>query len=626
MEKHTTKREISISEIFREYWKVTRVHPWLLSAIILGGLINQAATLAAPLFLRDFFNTLAENAPGPDARHALIVALSLTVLMWLIDWAAQRTQSTANEFLGSRAMASLYEKSFEYLMGHSYTFFVTHFAGALTSKLGRYVRSYERLFDAIVTQFFPTAVFVIGVITVLSLNHPMLGLMLAGWAVLMVVFQIFLARLNHPVRLARAEADTKVTATLSDAISNQNTVALFSGVSFEYGRFSQAVQAWRAATLRAWLADNWIWGSLGLFMIAVQATLLFAAVFLWLKGLLTIGDFVLIQAYLLTTFNRLMGINWQLRGFYSALADASEMLAILREGHGVVDAPHAAPLQMSDGTLSIKDATFGFHADAPVLSNLTITIAGSERVALVGPSGAGKSTITKLLLRMYDLKEGSITIDGQDIRNVTQESLRTAISYVPQEPILFHRTLMENIRYGRRDASDEEVYEAAKKAHCHEFIARLPLGYDTFVGERGIKLSGGERQRVAIARAILKDSPILILDEATSSLDSESEALIQDALEVLMKGKTVIVIAHRLSTILKMDRIIVLEDGKVVAEGTHQELLAHGGLYKKLWSIQAGGFLVDEDASLEESEGLNEELDESGESAADPLAKDSPSE
>ena len=242
------------------------------------------------------------------------------------------------------------------------------------------------------------------------------------------------------------------------------------------------------------------------------------------------------------------------------------------------------------GEIAFSNISFDFHKENYVLKDFNLSIKGGERVALVGPSGAGKSTVTKLLLRLYDLSTGSITIDGQDIAAVGQESLRNAISFVPQEPILFHRSLMENIRYGRRDASDAEVVEAAKKANCHDFIDALPEKYDTFVGERGIRLSGGERQRVAIARAILKNSPILVLDEATSSLDSESEALIQDALATLMQGKTVIVIAHRLSTIMKMDRIVVIEDGGIVAEGSHKELLKQGGLYKKLWSIQAGGF------------------------------------
>jgi ATP-binding cassette subfamily B protein len=221
-----------------------------------------------------------------------------------------------------------------------------------------------------------------------------------------------------------------------------------------------------------------------------------------------------------------------------------------------------------------------------------LRVRSGEKVALVGPSGAGKSTIVKILFRFYEITRGKILIDGQDISRVTQESLRDQISLVPQEPILFHRTLRENIRYGRPGASDEEVVEAARQAHCHEFISGLDKGYDTYVGERGIKLSGGERQRVAIARAILKNAPILVLDEATSSLDSESEALIQDALRVLMRDKTVIVIAHRLSTIMQMDRIIVLENGTVADMGTHQELLrTEGGLYKKLWQLQAGGFL-----------------------------------
>lgn len=238
---------------------------------------------------------------------------------------------------------------------------------------------------------------------------------------------------------------------------------------------------------------------------------------------------------------------------------------------------------------------FHFERDRSILQGLNLTLHGSEKVALVGPSGAGKSTIVKLLLRLHDVTDGAIEIDGQNIAHVTQDSLRDAIAFVPQEPVLFHRSLMENIRYGKRDATDAEVIEAARKAHCHEFIIGLPEQYDTFVGERGVKLSGGERQRVAIARAILKDAPILILDEATSSLDSESESLIQDSLKILMQDKTVLVIAHRLSTIMNMDRIVVLQDGAVVADGTHAELLEHGGLYQKLWSIQAGGFIVDEE-------------------------------
>jgi ATP-binding cassette subfamily B protein len=325
---------------------------------------------------------------------------------------------------------------------------------------------------------------------------------------------------------------------------------------------------------------------------------------------LTVGDFALIQAYLFGIFDRLVANHGELRRFYRALADADEMVEILDEPHEIQDKENAKPIKVTSGVIDLRDINFYFNVTKPVLKNFTVQIKGGEKVALVGPSGAGKSTVTKLLLRLYDIEQGLIEIDRQNISEVTQESLRNAIAFVPQEPILFHRTLMENIRYGRRDASDEEVLEAAKKAHCHEFISALPEGYGTYVGERGVKLSGGERQRVAIARAILKNAPILVLDEATSSLDSESEALIQDALETLMRGKTVIVIAHRLSTIMKMDRILVLDGGAIISQGTHKELLQTEGIYQKLWNIQAGGFISDPDEKDEGKENDESEEDD----------------
>ncbi len=362
--------------------------------------------------------------------------------------------------------------------------------------------------------------------------------------------------------------------------------------------------------MRAWRADEFIWSALGIFMLAINVGLLYGAIIFWQRGLVTIGDFVLIQSYLLVLFNRLVSMNRELRRFYDSFADAIEMVEILEEPHEIRNAPDAKPLKITDCEINFKNINFYFDETRPVLKDFNLAVNGGEKLALVGPSGAGKTTVTKLLLRLYNITKGSIEIDSQNIAAVTQESLRDAIAFVPQEPILFHRTLMENIRYGKHDASDEEVFAAAKKAHCHEFISALPEGYQTFVGERGVKLSGGERQRVAIARAILKGAPILLLDEATSSLDSESEALIQDALQNLMEGKTVIVIAHRLSTIMKMDRIIVIENGRVVAEGTHYELLKQRGLYQKLWSIQAGGFIDDEPVADEEFENEEENSSE----------------
>jgi ATP-binding cassette subfamily B protein len=259
----------------------------------------------------------------------------------------------------------------------------------------------------------------------------------------------------------------------------------------------------------------------------------------------------------------------------------------------VQDVLSAKQLTVSKGAIEFKKVDFGYNATRKILREISLSIKPGEKIALVGSSGAGKSTVTKLLLRLFNLNKGKILIDGQDIAKVTQDSLRQNIALVPQDPILFHRSLKDNIRYGKPDATEEELIAASKQAHCHEFITALPEGYDSLVGERGVKLSGGERQRVAVARAILMNAPILILDEATSSLDSESEALIQDALTKLMEGKTVIAIAHRLSTIMQMDRIIVMQEGRILDEGKHEDLLTRDGLYKSLWSIQAGGFLAE---------------------------------
>ena len=317
-------------------------------------------------------------------------------------------------------------------------------------------------------------------------------------------------------------------------------------------------------------------------------------------GLVSVGVFTLIQFYFIDIGEKLWGITRVIRDLYQGYADSKEMVEILKLSHEIEDTKEAKPLpEKINGKIDFENVVFNFTNSRDVLSHITIHIEPGEKIALVGPSGAGKSTFVRLLLRFYNLTSGSISIDGQDIKNSTLESLRKNISFVPQDPVLFHRSLKENIRYGKENATDEEVIEAAKLAHCHEFISEFPKGYDTLVGERGVKLSGGERQRVAIARAMLKNSPILVLDEATSSLDSHSEGLIQEALEVLMKGKTVIVIAHRLSTIRKMDRILVLRDGKIIEEGRHDELSQkEGSLYAELWKLQAGGFLGEREQQI----------------------------
>ncbi len=618
--KVTPDKLASASSVFGVYFTYTRRHLSLLVLALVGSIVVQVGSLIAPLYLRQLFNLLATGNHSAAIVHMLLVVLGFIALWWVIEWAAGRVQQISTTFLESRVMFELFSHAFQYLIAHSYDFFISHFAGSLTHKVNRFGRAYETLLDSITTVFLPTLFFVSGAVFILFLRNHVIGIALGLWAIGFIALQLYVARIRRPIREARSQADTKVTGTLADAISNQVTILLFAGGRHEHNLFTNTVETWRQATLRSWLADIWTWTAVGIFILGIEIGLIYWAIISWQQGLLTIGDFVLIQTYLLTTFDRLTSIDRELRRFYDAYTDASEMTTILETPHAVPDVPGAEMLKVREGSVVFDHVSFYFHEDQPILSDFNLSVRAGEKIALVGPSGAGKTTITKLLLRLYDINTGAIFIDGQNIASVTQNSLRSTIAFVPQEPILFHRSLMENIRYGRLEASDEEIIAAAKKARCHDFIMALPQQYETLVGERGIKLSGGERQRVAIARAILKNAPILLLDEATSSLDSESEMLIQAALEVLMMGKTVMVIAHRLSTIMKMDRIVVLQHGTIVAQGDHKTLLTQDGLYQKLWSIQAGGFLLDEEDAISEKASLPEN-DEKGDELAEHLEK-----
>jgi len=570
-----------VKPVLRAYTKASLRHPWTLSLTILGVCGAQIAGLLTPIYLRDFIDRLAEGVRTDAGVYALFLILGFFTIAAAGGWVARRIRAFATQRIEADVMAELENEAFSNLMRQDYDFFVSNFVGTLTRRVTRYSRAYEQIFDSLVQNFLPTLLFALGTVAILYARNAWLGLGLLAWVIIFIALQAWLTRLAHPLRVARVAEDSRMTGAVSDAIGNHSAVTLFAAEQHEDETVGAIVKAWRKITLRSWNINELIQGVQDALALILEVGLLAGAVILWQRGLVTVGDFALIQFYIIGLVGQVWNVGNTLRRVYDAFADASEMAEILERTKGVMD-----------GTIELDDVSFSFDSERSVLRNFMLSIPGGEKMALVGPSGAGKSTITRLVLRLYDPSTGVIRIDGQDLRQVTQQSLRRAISYVPQEPMLFHRSLRDNIRYGRRGAIEEEVIEAAKRAHCHEFISQLPQGYDTMVGERGVKLSGGERQRVAIARAILKNAPILILDEATSSLDSESEALIQDALAELMQGKTVIAIAHRLSTIMKMDRIIVMESGRVALSGTHDELLAQeSNLYKKLWDIQAGGFI-----------------------------------
>ena len=488
-------------------------------------------------------------------------------------------------------MAGLREQAFSNMINHSHSFFANNFSGSLVRKINKYANAFEKLTDRLAADGLPLLVRGVGTVIAIYTLFPKYSYILGVFCIVFLTTAFIYIRYKLKYDIIAAQADTETTGVLSDAIGNHSSIQLFTGHEHEQERAIKVLEKQRKAKSFNWYLWEGFGGVLSFYSVAIEFIVFYIALGDWKLGLLTLPVIVLLQSYLIRLIESLWSFGAIVRAYYEAFADAQEMALIFNTPYEVAD-ELTQVVKNIKGEVVFDNVTYIYeNNNMKVLDNFSLKIPAGQKVAIVGSSGAGKTTFVRLLMRLFNLTSGSITIDGVDIKNISQKNLREQIAFVPQDPVLFHRTLIENIRYGRRDATDEEVKIAATLAHCDDFIDNLPKGYETYVGERGIKLSGGERQRVAIARAILKNAPILVLDEATSSLDSHSEALIQDALQNLIKGKTTIVIAHRLSTIRQMDRIIVLEKGKIIEDGTHDELVnKEGGLYKKLWDLQAGGF------------------------------------
>ena len=581
-------------QTYRLYWQHVRHYGLAFWGTIISIMVGAGLTMVVPLYYKSFFNILT----GPESSQPeLVVPRLLTIIgsiliLNIFVWVAYRIATFVNNFFQPRVIADLYNTCFEYLHQHSFGFFISRFVGALVRKVGRFTRSFEEVADAIYWSLLPMAVRIIVILVVVFAGYPVIGGMILVWLIFYLGLNYALTLRKLKLDEASAAADTRVTAYLADTITNQSNIKVFTALPEEQQGFANVTDEQFTLTKKSWDFDAMVEAAQAGFMFALEFGVFWVAIKMWQANQVTIGDFVLVQTYLIQMFDQLWGFGRVIRRMYRSLADAEEMVQILNTPHQVRDLPARQPLRVARGEVAFRNVRFTYINSREVISDFNLTVAPGEKVGIVGPSGAGKSTLVSLIFRFFDVASGGIFIDGQNITEVTQNSLRANIGLVPQDPVLFHRSLLENIRYGRREASDAEVKQAAHLAHCDEFIGRLPEGYETYVGERGIKLSGGERQRVAIARAILKNAPILVLDEATSSLDSQTEFLIQDALKNLMSGKTTIVIAHRLSTIMKLDRIVVVHSGQVHEVGSHQELLKHGGLYKKLWELQVGGFIA----------------------------------
>ncbi len=596
---YTTKAFLSMSKdyvhlnrglVLSYFWKVIRQFPRTFYSVVFCTIIVGVLDVYIPFQYLKLWNILSGVTSGGAhaARNIIFYILAWNIVRHLF----RRYVTFANDYFQAGVMAGLRKQAFGYMIGHSHAFFASSFGGSLVQKVNKYARAFEKLMDKFVTEGLPLLVKSVGtVIAIYTLSHTYAFIITIFTSIFILTGFIY-TRFKLKYDVIAAESDTHTTGALADSITNHASIQLFTGHTYERTRVGEVIEEQRQATVFNW----YLWDGLNAiqasYIVATEFILMWIAIGDWENGITTVAVFVLLQNYFIRLGENLWNFSSLVRAFYDSFADAQEMVQIFEKPYSVDDEHAAKKLKTVSGTVAFNDVTYIYDSNTrPVIDHLSITIPQGQKIALVGTSGAGKSTFVRLIMRLFDVTRGSITIDGIDIRTVTQESLREQIAFVPQDPVLFHRTLTENIRYGRRDATDEEVRRAATLAHCDEFIDRLPLGYDTYVGERGIKLSGGERQRIAIARAILKNAPILVLDEATSSLDSHSEVLIQDALHTLIQGKTTIVIAHRLSTIREMDRIIVLENGRILEEGTHDSLLRkRTSQYKKLWDIQAKGF------------------------------------
>lgn len=575
------------------YWKHVKLVKWLAFFNIVGVLLGVSFSMIFPVLYKFIIDEMSSATSVEAAFPTLmwiLAAVAITDLLGTLSWRIAGYSASAMQ---PKVMASVADECFEVLHKHSFRFFNDNFTGSLVKKINRMSRSFEGIADQIAYEFIPLSLRSVIAISVLSYLDWRLGALLLVWAVLFigVNYALSVYKLKH-YDLPKVQADSKLTGQLADTITNHSNIKLFSNQSFENNMFKKVSGDWSKKATRSWFFSQHMEFVQAVTMVIINFIIFYTAIQLWRDGVLSVGDFALIQYYLMEIFRQLWDFGRNIRRFYEHLADAEEMTEVLSLPVEIKDLPGAKELVVQHGQIEFKKIKFAYEEDNTVMKELSLKIKPSEKVALIGPSGGGKTTITKILLRLFDVTQGQVLIDGQNIAEVTQESLRRSIALVPQDPVLFHRTLMENIRYGNLEASDEAVIAASKMANCHEFISKLPKGYHTHVGERGVKLSGGERQRVAIARAMLSNAKILILDEATSNLDSESEQLIQSALARLTHNKTTLVIAHRLSTIVNMDRIIVLEDGRIREEGSHQTLIhTEGSLYKQLWNLQVEGYL-----------------------------------
>lgn len=590
--KHTTRRTL------HHYWQEIKTQKWLsLGTVILTPVIIFVRSFLVTLILSDIINEVSVSSGNfMDLWGKLYGKIIFMIVALIISsLVLEKLQLYWEWKISIYAVVNLHKKCFNTLLNRSMSFHNDKFGGSLVSSTNKFVGGFERFIDTITWSALPLICTITFTVIIMWPLAPWYVIFILIFVALYVLISwLSYKKIGH-LSKETADASNKQTGQLTDSITNILSVKSYGQEAHERRRYSSFTKKWAgkySAVMRAFLRRDIVFNS-----VSIGSMILLVVILLGGAGWFgaTVGTMVLIVTYTQQINSNLYEINHVFRSINQIFGDAAEMTTILDETETVLDEPNAEKIVVEKGAIKFDNISFR-HADSKenIFTDFSLDVKPGERVGLVGVSGSGKTTLTKLLLRFADITKGAILIDETDVRAVTQNSLRENIAYVPQEASLFHRSIEENIAYSKPNASRAEVERAARLANATEFIDKLPKSYETPVGERGVKLSGGQRQRIAIARAILKDAPILVLDEATSALDSESEKLIQDALQELMKGRTSIVIAHRLSTVAALDRIIVLKDGKIVEQGSHKKLLGQSGEYAKLWQRQSGGFLKSE--------------------------------
>lgn len=589
MPKFTRLSFLDVLRFAAGYWVK---QPKKLTLILLMILVAALFETYLPSALSSFLGAIRERSDHAWVLNRLGIFIGVYFIQTLLSSLAYIIYNSFETTI----FKSLIDDAFKHVQRLPEQFFVNTFAGSIISKINRARQKIEIFEDQILVRIFPTAIILIGSMIFLAMRFPLLALLMVAYLSLLIIVSAFLVfKISGPAQGRYADAQDSFNAHLADSISGMVTTKAYAQEQRERLRFFDITSGLRRKNLRAYHLGNTAGIIQRLLLAGMLALMMGGGTWYYFQGMATVENMAYLAfAYtIMQSYIREVGEN--IKNILTSSYDLHAVIALLREPPEVVDTIQYPDLSIHQGEIVFENVSFTYPGKiTPIFENLSVTIRAGERVALIGHSGGGKTSFIRLLQCLYAIQAGRICIDGQDIALGSRHSLRSTIALVPQDPILFHRSLRENIAYAKPNATQEEIYAAAKQAHIHDFIMGLPQQYDTLVGERGVKLSGGERQRIAIARAILADRPILILDEATSSLDSKSERAIQDALHTLTAGRTSIMIAHRLSTILEADRILVFDAGRIIEEGSHAELiLKNNGIYANLFKLQSGGFISD---------------------------------